>query len=94
MKLSNKHQYYNGLCHGCLAAVEQKDIDPDSLYRTWLCDRCRVELEQLPPRHKVVFDRLKLETDRVAGTVKFLDRKIEILERFMIAHGLNPQEAR
>lgn len=68
MKLSNAHAYFNGLCCGCNAAINQEDIDPDSLYKKWLCHRCREELEQLPPRYKAVFDRLKQELLCVAGT--------------------------
>ncbi len=93
MKLSNKHEYFNGLCCGCNAAVKQEDVDPDSLYLQWLCGRCRAELEELPLRHKEVFKRLKEEMDKVAGKVGYLKGVIAVLEGFIIAHGLDPQAA-
>jgi len=93
MKLTNVHEYFNGLCCGCNAAVKQEDVDPDSLYRTWLCSRCRAELEQLPPRHKRTVEKLKREMESVLGKVRFLDGKIAVLEGFIVAHGLNPQAA-
>jgi len=93
MKLTNVHEYFNGLCCGCNAAVKQEDVDPDSLYRMWLCSRCRAELEQLPPRHKRTVEKLKREMESVAGKVRFLDGKIAVLEGFIVAHGLNPQAA-
>ena len=93
MKMSNVHEFFNGLCCGCNAAVKQEDVDPNSMYKTWLCGRCRAELEELPPRHKIVFDRLKREMESVVGKVKHLDGKIAVLEGFIIAHGLNPQAA-
>jgi len=93
MKLSNEHEFFNGLCYGCNAAAKQEDVDPDKLYLQWLCGRCRAELEALPLRHKVVIDRLKTEMEEVYGRVKFLDGKIAVLEGFIIAHGLNPQDA-
>lgn len=93
MKLSNVHEFFNAMCCGCNAAVKQEDVDPDSLYKTWLCGRCCAELEQLPPRHKIVFDKLKREMDSVVGKVRFLEGKIAILEGVIIANGLNPQAA-
>ena len=93
MKMSNAREIFDGLCRGCNAAVKQEDIDPDSLYKTWLCGRCRAELEQLPPRHKITFDKIKREIEKVTGTVKFLEEKCAVLEGFILAHGLNPQEA-
>jgi hypothetical protein len=93
MKLRNGYAFFNGLCCGCNAAMKQEDVDPDSLYEQWLCGRCRAELEELPPRHKIVFGKLKCEMEKVYGTVKFLEGKVAVLEGFIIAHGLNPQEA-
>jgi hypothetical protein len=93
MKLSNVHEYFNGLCCGCNAAVKQEDVDPDKLYLQWLCPRCRAELEQLPLRHKTVFDKLKRKIEDVEGKVKHLEHSKAVLEGFIIAHGLDPQAA-
>lgn len=93
MKLDNNHEFFNGLCDGCNAAVKQEDVDPDKLYLQWLCPRCRAELEQLPLRHKTVFDKLKRKIEDVEGNVKYLNGKIAILEGFIVAHGLDPQAA-
>jgi len=92
MKMSNKHELYNAMCTGCSTALKQEDIDPDWLYRQWLCGRCRTELEQLPPRHKIVFDRLKDEIKDMVGEVKFLRKKCAVLEKFLIKNGTTPQE--
>ena len=91
MKLNNNHVFFNGLCSGCDAAVKQEEVDPDKIYSQLLCGRCCAELEQLPPRYRVVFNRLKSEMEKVAGNEKFLNGKISVLEGFIIAHGLNPQ---
>lgn len=93
MKLRNSHLFYNGLCSGCNAAVKQKDVDPDKIYQGWLCGRCQAELEELPPRYQVVFDRLKREMNKVGGQVEFLNNRIKMLEEYMVANDLNPQEA-
>jgi hypothetical protein len=92
MKMSNEHEIYNGMCAGCMVAIKQEDIDPDWLYRQFLCGRCRAELEQLPPRHKIVFDRLKDEIKDMAGEVKFLKEKCAVLEMFLIKNGTIPQD--
>ena len=93
MRLSNDHEFYNGMCRGCHAAISQEDIDPDEYYAGFLCGRCVLELEQLPRRHKIVFDRLhrllKTATDAASRRTK----TINVLEGFIVAHGLNPNEA-
>lgn len=93
MKLRNDHEFFNGLCCGCNAAVKQKDVNPDDLYNQWLCGRCQAELERLPPRYQIVFDKLKREIKKVVGEVGFLNDKTAVLEGFIRAHGLNPMEA-
>ena len=93
MKLRNDHELFNGLCCGCNAAVKGEDVNPDCLYRKLLCGRCLAELEELPLRHKVVFDRLKREMEKVIGRVEFLNTKVALLEGFIISHGLNPDAA-
>ena len=93
MKLSSDHEFFNGLCRGCQAAVSQEDIDPDECYAGWLCGRCRRELEQLPRRHKIVFDRLARDLKAATGRADFRDKTVAVLEGFIRAHGLNPNEA-
>ena len=93
MKMNNEHTFFNGLCCGCNAAIKQEDIDPDKLYLRWLCDRCRAELEKLPPRYQTTFDKLKREIEKVAGKVKFLERHVAVLEEFVIAKGLSLEDA-
>jgi len=85
--------YYNGLCAGCWALVKKLTPDCDGLYPQWLCPRCRTALERLPLRHRVVFDRLEAQLGRMGGCNAHLARKIGLLESFMRAHGLNPDEA-
>jgi len=93
MKLSDNYEWFNGMCRGCQAAIAQKDIDPDEYYAGWLCGRCRRELEDLPRRHKIVFDRLKRDLDAAVGRAEHRTKTIAVLEGFIVAHGLNPQEA-
>jgi hypothetical protein len=93
MKMRNDYEFFQGLCCGCRAAIKQEDVDPDKLYDQWLCFRCRAELEELPPRHKITFDNLKREMEKVYGKAKHLEGTVAVLEGFIIAHGLNPNEA-
>lgn len=67
MKLNRNHDYFNALCCGCNAAIKQEDVDPDKLYMRWLCGRCRAELEKLPLRHQIVFNKLNEEIKKVIG---------------------------
>ena len=93
MKLSNNHKFFNGLCCGCSAAVKQEAINPDKLYLQMLCGRCRAELQQLPLRYQDVFNKLNREMEKVIPKVKYLEGALAVLEGFIVAHGLNPQEA-
>ena len=93
MKLSSDHDYFNGLCCGCNAAIKQEDVDPNKLYMSWLCGRCRAELEHLPLRHQVVFDKLNEKIKKVIGEIEFLKRGMRVLEGFIRSNGLNPQNA-
>ena len=84
-------EVYDGLCCGCASAVKQENINLNELYLQLLCGHCRAELERLPLRHKITFDKLKRAIGTIAGEIKFLERKVLVLERFILAHGLNPQ---
>jgi len=93
MKMDNSHEFYNGLCCGCNAAVKQVDIDPDYTYTQCLCGRCLAELETLPPRHQVVFTRLQRKMKAVLSEAKHRAETIKVLEGYIMAHGLNPGDA-
>ena len=93
MKMSNEHEYYSGGCQGCTAAIEQTEVDPDKLYLGWLCGRCLEELERLPLRHKIVFDRLSKKMRLIAGQRNTYKTQVDLFKNYMTAHGLNPNEA-
>ena len=91
--MSNAHYYYNGLCDGCQVAIKQEDVDADKLYLKWLCSRCRLELEKLPLRYQRVFDRLSKKMRVVADERETFERQVKLFKNYMVAHGLNPDEA-
>jgi hypothetical protein len=91
MKLSNKHNCYNACCAGCIAATEQRDIDPEKyLEEEWLCNRCREELSKMPPRFQEAFDALEKKSKE---TIKYYKDIVDVLENYMRKNGLNPDEA-
>lgn len=92
MKLNNKQDYYNACCQGCQSIIKDEDVDPDLLYNGWLCNTCRAELEDLPPRYKIVFERLSSKIRETAGREKMFSAQVKAMERYMREHGLNPME--